>query len=415
MRTASAARLSAVAALCLLASGCGQKGPPLAPLRLVPGPVTDVAVRRVADRVRLRFVLPTANANGPGPIELDHVEIYAMTLPPGAPPPANRVILDGTYAVGRIPVRPAVEDQPAVEGDTRPEPGTAVTFDEELTEAVLTPVRLPELEKALEAAARAAGPAPGADPLVPVPGLPSPVPGTPYPPAAAKPPAPPVSKDPVRVYAVRGVTRGGRFGPPARVQVPIVPVPPAPADVAARFTETAVVVDWKAPADAPPGLTFNVYRADDPMQPVNLAPVTTTTFEFAAMTFGTEYCFSLRSVAAVGVVPIEGALSGEACVTPRDVFAPAAPVRLDAVPTPGQISLIWEANTEKDLAGYLVLRGDAPDGPLQPITQAPISETTYRDETVKPGARYVYAIVAVDSAQPPNASPQSPRVEETAR
>jgi hypothetical protein len=120
-------------------------------------------------------------------------------------------------------------------------------------------------------------------------------------------------------------------------------------------------------------------------------------------------------VSASGGVTIEGALSAEACVTPADVFAPAAPARLDAVPTPGQISLIWEANAEKDLAGYLVLRGEAPDGALKPITPAPIRETSYRDETVMPGVRYIYAIVAVDSAQPPNVSPQSPRVEETAR
>jgi hypothetical protein len=412
--TAAARRLAAAATLSLLASACGQKGPPLAPLHLVPGPVTELAARRVADRVRLRFVLPSANANGPGPIELDHVEIFAMTLPPGSPPPANRIILDERYAIGRLPVRPAPEDgQPAVANDTRPEPGAAVTFDEDLTEAVLTPVQLPDAQKA--AAAGAQKPAGPSDPLVPVPGLPSPVPGTPYPPPASAAPAVPVSKDPVRVYAVRGVTKGGRFGPPVRAQVPVVPVPPPPTEVAARFTEAAAIVEWKPPPGAAPGLTFNVYRSADPMQPVNLAPVTAAPFEYPLVKFGEESCFAVRSVSAAGGVTIEGALSTEACVTPADVFAPAAPARLDAVPTPGQISLIWEANTEKDLAGYLVLRGEAPDGALQPITPAPIRETSYRDETVMPGVRYIYAIVAVDSAQPPNVSPQSPRVEETAR
>ena len=32
------------------------------------------------------------------------------------------------------------------------------------------------------------------------------------------------------------------------------------------------------------------------------------------------------------------------------------------MPTAGQISLIWDANTEQDLAGYLVLRGEGADG-----------------------------------------------------
>src|SRR4030095_8188969 len=94
---------------------------------------------------------------------------------------------------------------------------------------------------------------------------------------------------------------------------------------------------------------------------------------------------------------------------------PAAPRGLAAVPTAGQISLIWDANTEKDLAGYLVLRGDAPDGPLTAIPQAPIKETSYRATTFKPGSRYIYAVVAVDNATPPNFSAQSGRVEETAR
>jgi hypothetical protein len=62
-----------------------------------------------------------------------------------------------------------------------------------------------------------------------------------------------------------------------------------------------------------------------------------------------------------------------------------------------------------------VLRGEVPGETLQPLTPAPIRDTTFRDTTAKPGVRYVYAIVAVDSATPPNTSAQSTRVEETAR
>jgi len=114
-------------------------------------------------------------------------------------------------------------------------------------------------------------------------------------------------------------------------------------------------------------------------------------------------------------VSVEGEASPPQCVTPVDKFPPAAPHGLAAVPTAGQISLIWDANNEKDLGGYIVLRGEAPDGPAAPITAAPIKETSYRDTTVKPGVRYVYVIVAVDTATPANTSPQSARVEETAR
>ena len=368
---------------------CGQKGPPLAPLHLVPSAVSELSVRRVADTVRLRFVLPSSNANGPGPVDLDRVEIYAMTVAPGAPPPPNRELLTRTYLVGTVAVRPIpVEGAAPEEGDVRPEPGAAVSFDEVLDAAKMTPVPAK------------APPTPIAAPV----------------PAPAQPSLPPEPKHPQRIYTVRGVTRSGRFGAPSpRVDVFLVPIPSAPVDVTSRFTESAVVIDWTAPAEPPLPTSYNVYRADDPMQPINLSPVAAAPFEFTGARFGESSCFRVRGIVVTGTVATEGPLSDETCVTPQDIFPPAAPTRLDAVPTPGQISLIWEANTEKDLAGYLVLRGEAPDGALQAITPAPIRESSYRDATVKPGVRYIYAVVAVDTARPPNTSAQSPRVEETAR
>jgi hypothetical protein len=82
----------------------------------------------------------------------------------------------------------------------------------------------------------------------------------------------------------------------------------------------------------------------------------------------------------------------------------------------GAISLIWEPRDELDLGGYLVLRGEPGDATLQPLTPAPIPEASFRDTTVVPGRRYVYAVVAVDDRLPlGNVSAPSPRVEETAR
>jgi fibronectin type 3 domain-containing protein len=209
------------------------------------------------------------------------------------------------------------------------------------------------------------------------------------------------------------MTRGGRPGAASpQLSIPLVDLPPPPTDVKTRVTETAVILEWGA-ADSATG--YNVYRGDDVVQPINNSALTAPTFEHTGIAFGKEQCYRVRSVAVVEGVSLEGEPSKPDCVTPRDEFPPAAPRGLAAVPTAGQISLIWDANTEKDLAGYLVLRGDAPDGALTAITPAPIRETSYRDETVKPGMRYVYAVVAVDNAPAPNMSAQSARVEETAR
>jgi fibronectin type 3 domain-containing protein len=102
-------------------------------------------------------------------------------------------------------------------------------------------------------------------------------------------------------------------------------------------------------------------------------------------------------------------------VTPADTFPPAAPTGLAAVSGPGVINLIWDANRDADLAGYTVLRGEAPGDTLQPLTPQPIRETRYVDRAVQPGVTYVYAVIAVDRAATPNRSALSNRVQETAR
>jgi hypothetical protein len=123
-------------------------------------------------------------------------------------------------------------------------------------------------------------------------------------------------------------------------------------------------------------------------------------------------CYTVRVAERVAGAIIEGDAAPARCETFVDTFAPAAPKGLTAIPSDGAINLIWEPNTEKDLAGYLVLRGTAAAGTLEPITPAPIQETSFKDG-VQPGVAYVYALKAVDKAG--NASPLSARVTETAR
>ena len=100
-----------IALLLATLAACGKNGPPLPPLHLVPVAVGELTARRSGDDVELRFSLPTDNANGPGPIDLARIEIYAITIGQGADTPANRDLLVNTRVVGTIAVRP-----PPVEG-----------------------------------------------------------------------------------------------------------------------------------------------------------------------------------------------------------------------------------------------------------------------------------------------------------
>jgi hypothetical protein len=149
--------------------------------------------------------------------------------------------------------------------------------------------------------------------------------------------------------------------------------------------------------------------------PLNAKPLETPTFDDPRVEFGVERCYVVRTVDGTANLEQESAPSARVCVALKDIFPPAAPKGLAAVWSNGGVNLNWEPNSEVDLAGYLVMRGEASGGALQPLMQEPIHTTTWLDTTVRAGVRYVYAVVAVDTAKPPNVSALSNKVEETAR
>ena len=69
----------------LLATACGQKGPPLAPIVYLPRPVGEVAVKRVENDVVVQFTVPTVNTDNSSPADLRRIEVYAHTGPLPAP------------------------------------------------------------------------------------------------------------------------------------------------------------------------------------------------------------------------------------------------------------------------------------------------------------------------------------------
>jgi fibronectin type 3 domain-containing protein len=152
-----------------------------------------------------------------------------------------------------------------------------------------------------------------------------------------------------------------------------------------------------------------------PIKPLNTALLTAPGFSDPRVEFGTERCYVVRRVEMSSGIAIESPPTAPICVTPVDKFPPAAPKSLAHIASGSTVSLLWEANTEADLGGYLVLRGEAPDDKLSPLTPTPITETSFNDTTVRRGRTYVYEIVAVDRQTPPNQSAPSNRVEETIR
>ena len=409
----------AIAALSvlLLVAGCGKKGPPLAPLVKLPAPPADLAAARRGDTVELSFTVPAVNTDGTRPANVASADVYAITAPVTVPPLADASLLKFGTKVGAVAVKAprdpnltADADDPSDEVDA-PEgagldQGTIARVREALTRDMRTPVAVPPDRNAPPAAAetRSDGPLLGPPPAVTV-----------------------------RTYAAFGTSARGRKGPLSRrVIVPLVPSPLPPSAARIAYDEAAITLTWpSAAATAPaasddvltsraiggitlPAITYLVYDTTHPDAAVKLtaAPLAVPTYTDSRIVWGEKRCYVVVAAETIGGATIESEAPPATCETLVDTFPPATPKDLKAISTEGAINLIWEPNGEKDLAGYIVLRGVEPAETLQTITPAPIVEPSFKDG-VQPGIAYVYAVRAVDKAG--NSSGPSPRVVETAR
>ena len=426
--------LSACLALAAIALGCGIKGPPLAPLVIVPARVASVSAERFDDQVFVSFQVPSENTDGSAPADLDRVEVYALTTQPvdgrDVQPPFDDWF-DAASLVATILVRPPGATEPnrdTVEGSSEDDAsevqGADVTVVEHLTPDTFVLQTL-EDEDEDEGAAEAnlVDEPPRASPLV----------------------GPALPRPPRRTYVVRGVSLRGREGSPSsRVSVPLTQAPDPPSAPTVTYTESEIELVWNPPTtvrlpiqepatddvlaaepivESPTPSAFQIYDVTEDAakaevrrpQPLNSAPQSDTTHRETRITFGVERCFAARTVDSVDGMEIRSRPSVQSCVMFVDTFPPKAPGGVIAVASDAAISLVWDANTERDLAGYMVLRGRVPGATLAPLTAAPIEETIYRDVTVDGGVSYEYAVQAVDRATPPNLSPMSERVVERAR
>jgi hypothetical protein len=274
-------------------------------------------------------------------------------------------------------------------------------------------------------------------PASPAPALPAPAEPTPPVPAPeARPPVPAAVVSVVEAPALQETPGTVELYVDIETEATRDVAPPAPAATAGAkpsAAAAAAAAAAKAAAAPTPRYGYNVYEAPavnapgapdapvapgearPPVLPLNKAMLTATTFGDPRVEFDVERCYLIRRVEISSGIAIEGIASAPACVTPRDEFAPAAPKNVQAISSGAGVSLLWEANTESDFGGYLVLRGEAPDDKLSPLTPTPIPDTSFSDTTVRRGRTYVYEVVAVDKQSPANQSAPSNRVEETIR
>ncbi len=430
-------------------AGCGKKGPPLAPLVPIPAAVGQIEATRFGNDVFISLTVPAANIDEHAPADIARVEIYGYTGR-SSPPRARWVEL--ATLVTSVPVA-----APPLQPEDKPDPARATTepasaplqADKITVRDILTPDELIQ-GKLPPADPRALSREPATEPTTK-----NQEPAT----RSREQPPQPLK----RFYTAVPFNSKGRPGPPGGVaELPLVPAPDPPPSVTARYSERAIVLEWEPSGgligflldrvlpeeplpfededdttppvaiEPPEPLSYRVYREApaDPLTPPGPAaaswneelPSAITPVPLSVRTFtdsvelGRRRCYTVRAVRGVGPAARTGDASPPACFTPTDTFAPAPPQSVTTVASEGVISLIWEPNIELDLGGYVVLRGDTPGDTLRPLTTAAVPTAGYRDETVTPGVRYVYAVIAVDNRYPvPNISLMSDRVEETAR
>ena len=443
---------TAICVASILAAGCGKKGPPLAPFARVPATVGEVTTQRVGDDVFVSFKVPTANVDGQQPADLGSLEIYAITATSAPDTDEQRKL---ATLVATLPVRPILPVLPPAPDGVGVPPLPLPPGIDRAVPAVMREALTAEMRVAV--------------PLPPKRGTVVPLESPDEEPVLGPLIMPAPTQLARRYYFVVGVSpRGRKARASTAVAVPLEAASSAPGAPQIVVGETGLTLSWLPPVDArssafavlppppppvvvPPGnaspatlkpppvplvakslgfqseaTTYNLFEVpsaplvEDPfaiLLPTALTPLplAVTGHLIPAVTFGVERCFVVRPVDKLAGATVMGPASPQTCVTPADTFPPAAPRSLAAIAGAGVISLIWEPNIESDLAGYLVLRGEAPGDTLRAITPEPVVATTFRDTTARAGTHYVYVVVAVDRATPQNVSVQSNRVEETAR
>ncbi|MGD0129513.1 MAG: hypothetical protein ABSF46_29675 [Terriglobia bacterium] len=328
-----------VAAVFLLS--CGVQGPPQPPRVEVPQRITDLSVYQVGQRLEIRFTLPQQAQDGERLTKPLEVEIHRARLTPGANAPKS----------------------PPLALWISLEPGQWARYSSE--RRVIYPAALSDDEfKSWQ------------------------------------------GKD--AVIAVRTLTRGIRHRPVesavsnlARLRVLDVSRPVEPVEI--KATEKAIVLRWQPPGKTLAGLEvkflagYRIYRSNTgkPGSFQLVGESIEPSYLDSDFEFGRAYSYEVGAVFKESGTTAESEPSQPYEVIPRDVFPPARPTGLTGLYTNGAVELVWDANTEKDLAGYYVYRRENREQPKR-LDKTLLPTPILRDTSVEPGHTYFYQVTAVD-------------------
>ena len=188
--------------------------------------------------------------------------------------------------------------------------------------------------------------------------------------------------------------------------LPVVAPPETPSKPAVEDIAAGERVTWSGAGDR-----FRILRrvADEKDYAI-AATVKGHEWIDAGIDYGKPYSYAVQALVDAGnQKTAEGDISPSDTHTPKDTFPPAIPSGLRADRTANSVSLVWEPDSEPDLAGYRIYRSEG-NGPWQKLADVN-TVPSYSDTAVEHGKTYHYAISAFDKTDPPNESQHSAPVE----
>jgi hypothetical protein len=171
------------------------------------------------------------------------------------------------------------------------------------------------------------------------------------------------------------------------VTLHVVPALATPANLKAQAVAEGIQLSWDSPEK-----TFTIFRQGP--GDVGLTKLDTTDhspYVDKTAEFGKEYRYAVQSSSAAAQSEIAELPKS---FTPVDIFPPTVPQALAAVVGTQSVELVWDRDTENDLAGYRVYR-DAGSGQFERIGESK-DTPSFSDKTVEKGKRYRYMVTAYD-------------------
>lgn len=218
------------------------------------------------------------------------------------------------------------------------------------------------------------------------------------------------------VYVATVADSTGRWSAPSeRLAVLFLAAPRPPEALTVLAGEREARLTWQPPTGLLDGsplrgeLSYVVLRgtgADGPLAAITGEPVRETQYVDTGLSNETLYRYAVRAVRREGAASAYSEPSAPVSVTPVDRTAPAPPTNLVAVPSATAVRLAWNASPSPDVASYAVYRATG-EGPFVRIGTTPTTSTVFTDREVTAGARYRYAVTALDAARVPNESARS--------